>query len=275
LVYAANAGIYKKYGLNVQLVPLVGGAVIVAALASGSLDLGESSSLAVITAIAKGLPFTVVGNLASYNADKPDLGMIVTADSPIKTPKDLADKTIAVVSLTDMNSVAMFAWLDKNGVDRSTLKYVEVPPAASLAALEQGRVSAVTLFEPYLSTFLAGGKTRILAYPYEAIGRHFSTALLFGSPKWVADHQDAVNKFLRATQEASTYISAHEGDSARIIGEFTGVDPASLANIRHGERGVVMKPADLQPVIDAAAKYKVIPNIVPAQQMICLCALSK
>ena len=275
LIYAAKAGIYKKYGVNVEVVKLANGAAIASAVAGGSLELGQSSSLAAITAIAKGLPFTAIGNLSIYDAEKPDYAILVPTASPIKTPKDLEGKTLSAVSLQDQNALATFAWLDAHGVDRSAIKYAEIPASASLAAMEQSRVDGATFYEPFFTAFMATGKVRVLGYPYEAIGKRYSDAVLFGTTKWVGEHRDAVDKFLRASQEASVYVAAHENESAQLIAEFAGVDPATVANIRHGGRGVLLNPADLQPMIDAAAKYKIIPKSFPATEMICPCALRR
>jgi NitT/TauT family transport system substrate-binding protein len=275
LLYASKAGIYKRYGLNVEIVKLGGAAAVAAAMAGGSLEAGKGSSLGVITAIAKGLPFTVIGNLAYYDATKPDIALLVAAASTVRTPKDLEGKTVAAVTLSDMNSIATFAWLDSHGVDRSTLKYVEIPASASLAAMEQNRIVASTIYEPYFSAYMASGKVRVLGYPFEAIGKRFSDALLFANAKWAGEHRDAVDKFLRATQEASLYIAAHENESTALIAEFGGVDPATIANVRHAGRGVPLDPADVQPVIDVAFKYKVIPKAFPATDIICSCALRK
>jgi NitT/TauT family transport system substrate-binding protein len=275
LLYAAKSGIYKKYGLNVDVQRLPGASAVAAALAGGSLEMGKGSSMGVVTAIAKGLPFTVIGNLAYYEADKPDIALLVLKDGPIKTAKDLEGKTLAAVSLQDMNSVATFAWLDQHGVDRSTLKYVEIPASAALAAMEQNRVVASTIYEPYFSQFLAGGKVRVLGYPFEAISKKFSDALIFAPTKWAGEHRDAIDRFLRATQEASLYIASHESESTKLIAEFGGLDPATLGSVRHAGRGVPLSPSDVQPVIDVAAKYNVIPKAFPATDIICSCAMKK
>jgi NitT/TauT family transport system substrate-binding protein len=275
LLYAAKAGIYKKYGLNVEVVKMGGAAAVAAAMAGGSLELGKGSSLGVITAIAKGLPFTVIGNLAYYDAAKPDIALLVGSNSAVRSPKDLEGKTLAAVSLSDMNAIATFAWLDAHGVDRTTLKYVEIPASASLAAMEQNRIVGSTIYEPYFSAYLASGKVRVLGYPFEAIARHFSDALLFANTQWAGEHRDAVEKFLRATQEASLYIAAHENESTALIAEFGGVDPATMGKVRHAGRGVPLDPADMQPVIDVAFKYKVIPKSFRASEIICTCALRK
>jgi NitT/TauT family transport system substrate-binding protein len=276
LYYAAKAGLYKKYGLDVELVKVPNGATTVAAIAGGTLQLGQGSPLAVVTAVGKGgLPLTVIGTISSYVAEHPDYALLVLANSPIHTAKDLEGQTLAAVSLKDQNALATFAWLDAQGVDRAKLKYVEIPASATEAAMEQGRVVAATFYEPFFSAFTSTGKLRVLAYPYDAIGKRFADSVLFGNSAWVNAHPDAVGKFLRAAQDAAAYVGGHENETPALAGEFIGVDPATVAHVRHGLRGVYILPGDLQPMIDAAAKYDVIPKAFPAQTMICPCALRR
>jgi NitT/TauT family transport system substrate-binding protein len=170
-----------------------------------------------------------------------------------------------------------FGWLDQRGVDHSTLKYVEIPAAATLAAMTQNQVVASTVSEPFFSADMNSGKVRILGYPYSALGRHFATAVLFADTAWVETHRDVVTRFLKATQEASAYVAAHENsDELRMLmAQYAGVDPDAIKNQRSPGRGVILAPGDLQPVIDYAAKYKVIPKAFPAQDVICSCALRK
>jgi NitT/TauT family transport system substrate-binding protein len=276
LYYAAKTGIYKKYGLDVELVKTPNGATTVSAMAGGTLQLGQGSPLAVVTAIGKGgLPLTVIGNISSYVSEHPDYALLVPVNSPIHSAKDLEGQTLASVSLRDQNALATFAWLDAQGVDRSKLKYVEIPASATEAAMEQGRVVAATFYEPFFSSYTSTGKLRVLAYPYDAIGKRFADSVLFGTNAWVAAHGDAVNKFLRATQDAAAYVGAHEDQTPVLASEFIGVDPATVAHVRHGLRGVMIVPSDLQPMIDAAAKYEIIPKAFPAAQIICSCALRR
>lgn len=275
LLYAVQAGLYRKYGLNVELVKVAGGSAATAAVAGGSLDIAKTSSLGLVTAIAKGIPLAAIGSISYYNADKADVALLVAGNSEIRTAKDLEGKTFAVVSLQDMNAITTFAWLDQHGVDRSTLKYVEIPPSATLAAMEQNRVVASTIYEPFYTAFEATGKVRILGHPFDAAGKHFSSALLFAKTAWADEHRELVEKFLRATQEASAYVAAHENGSIPLLAQFGDFDPASIANIHHVGRGVALVAADLQPVIDYAAKYQVIPKSFPAAEMICSCALRK
>jgi NitT/TauT family transport system substrate-binding protein len=275
LIYAAGAGLFKKAGLNVELQKLAGAAVVAAALAGGALEIGKASALSVVTAHAKGLPFTVIGNIATYSSDSPDFGLIVMADSPIKTAQDLPGKTLAAVSLQDMSSIATQAWLAQQGVDASTLHYAEMPASATLAAMEQGRVVGSTIYEPMLSSAMATGKVRIIGYPYDALGKRVAGGLLIANTSWAADHRDLVNRFLRVMRDAGNYVASHEDDMAPYLAAYIGVDPSTIVKSHHEGRGVVITPADLQPVIDAAAKFHVIAKSFPAAEMICSCALRR
>ena len=275
LIYAAKAGLFAKAGLNVELVKLSGAAVVAAAIAGGSLELGKASPMAVITAYAKGLPFTVVGSAAYYTSETKDIALVVSVKSTIQTPKDLVGHTMAAVTWGDINSVATLQWLDDHNIDSASLKYIEVPASAAVAAMEQGRIEGSTLYEPVLSAALGAGKVRVLGYPFDSIAKKFSDAVIFGSTSWVANNPDLVQRFLKVVAESNAYVSTHESETAPLIAAFGGTDPTLIANMRHPARGVAISPADLQPVIDLAAKYKIIPKSYPASALICACAAKK
>jgi NitT/TauT family transport system substrate-binding protein len=275
VIYAAQAGLFAKAGLNVELEKLAGAAAVAAALAGGSLEIGKASALSVITAHGKGLPFTIIGSIATYSASDPDFGLIVMADSPLKTAQDLTGKTMAAVSLQDMSTIATYAWLDQRGVDASSLHFVEMPASVTLAAMEAGRVAGSTIYEPMLSTAMATGKVRNIGSPYDAIGKHFAGGVLIANTAWAGEHRDLIDRFLRVMREAGNYVASHEDQLAPMLAQFAGLDPATMVKTRHEGRQVTITPADLQPVIDAAAKYHVIPKPFPAAELICPCALQK
>ena len=273
IIYADKSGMFKKAGLNVEVQKLAGAAVVSAALAGGSLDIGKGSALSVVSAFGRGLPFTIIGAIAAYNGERPDLALVVLANSEVKTAKDLEGKILADVSLQDMNTVATLAWLDQHGVDSSALKYVEIPANASLAAMESGRVVASTVYEPIYTAYMATGKVRVLGYPFDAISKHFADSVLFANVNWVNAHRDVVARFLQVMKQATAYVGSHEDELVPMLAEYAGVDPASIAKVHRPERRVTIGNADIQPVIDTAAKYKSIPKSFNAADVICSCAL--
>jgi NitT/TauT family transport system substrate-binding protein len=277
LLYAQHAGIYQKYGVTVEITKFSNGAAASAALAGGSLDMSKNSTLGVITAISRGLPFTIVGSIGHYNANRPDYALVVGTTSNVKTAADLAGKTLATISLQDMSSRVTVAWMKSHGVDPGTVQYVELPAVATLAAIEEGRAVGATMSEPFLSAALATGNVRILGYPYSVLGDSYDLSVLFAAKPWATAHQDLVKRFLRATQEASVYVGEHEDtpEMHELIGTFTGVDPATIKKTRHPGRGVTLNSNDLQTVIDFAANANLIAKAYPAKDAICSCAIAR
>jgi NitT/TauT family transport system substrate-binding protein len=273
LIYADKMGLFKKAGLNVELVKLAGSAVITAALAGGSLEVAKTSSSVAVTAHVKGLPFTAIGAISAYSSEHPDFALIVPASSPIKSVKDLSGKTLAAISLQDFQVLATQVWAGQNGADPTSLKFIEMPATATLNALDQGRVDAAPVAEPILSASLASGKFRIIGYPVDAIAKHFTGGLLLANPSWVDGHRDVIDRFLHVAADASAYVGSHENEMAPLLAEYMNVDPGSIPKTRHAVRGIALVPADLQPVIDALVKFKTIPKSFPAGEMICTCAL--
>ncbi len=275
LIYAIGSGMFKRAGLNVEFEKLAGASVVAAALAGGSLEVGKASTTGVVTAYAKGLPFTVLGSIANYDPEHRDTALLVASKSPIHSAKDLVGQTLAAVSLQDQGALSTFAWLAQRGVDYHTLKFVEISASASLAAMDDNRIVASAIYEPYLSADLATGRVRLLGYPFDGYATHFSEAVLFANVNWVNGHRDLVERFLRVEAESTAYVGSHESEVVPMLAQFGGMDLSTVQKINHPARATAISPSDIQPVIDALVKYNVIPKAFPAQEMICPCALKK
>ncbi len=272
---SSKGGCNRKYGVDVELVKLNNGPAIASAIAGGSLELGEAATLSVVVAMSKGLPFTVIGDLNDYDSTQPDQALLVPVNSTIKTPQDLAGRTLATVSLEGQPALGTFAWLDSIGIERTAIKYVEIPASATLAAIEQkprrrrGVLRTVSLGKPGDRKTAGAGLS---------VQRHRQAVSKVGPLRERGLGRSASRcgrAVLNATQEASRYVGTHENAAAPLIADFAGLDVNTILNTRHGVRSVVLPPGELQSVIDAAARYKFITATIPEAQLICSCALRK
>ncbi len=273
--YALDTGMFAKAGLDVQLVALSGGgAAIAAAVAGGSLDLGKSNVLELIAAHVRGLPFTIVGPGAGTGAFDHNGAIIVPVASSIRSARDLAGKTVGVISLVTIQTIAVKAWIETTGGDVADVRFIEVPPSATQGALEGGRIDAASVLEPFLSQALSAGTMRVLSYPYGSwLRRSFEGASYFTTADWAAKHADALSRFVRVLHDANVYVGAHETETNALVAKYAKIDPALLTRMSHSERPAYIDRATLQPIIDAAAKYKFIPRTFPAQELISTYAL--
>jgi NitT/TauT family transport system substrate-binding protein len=273
LLYADKAGLFKKAGLDVQITKMKSGAAIAAAVAGGSLDIGKSSLTGLIAAHLRGVDFTLVAPSGMYVKEHPIGALVVGADSTIQAPKDFAGKTISAAALNDINVVATQAWLEQHGVDSTTVKFVELPESAVSAALAQKRVDGSTVLNPVLAELLSGGKNRLVATVFDGIAPRFMISGWFASADYVAKHRDIVERFERVMQQAEAYANTHHAETLDLVVQFTGIDAALVAGMTRPTYPVVLDPRDIQPLIDAEVKYKVIDKTFSAADLISPVAL--
>jgi NitT/TauT family transport system substrate-binding protein len=273
LLYADKAGLFKKAGLDVQITKMKSGAAIAAAVAGGSLDIGKSSLTGLIAAHLRGVDFTLIAPSGMYVKEHPIGALVVGPDSTIKEPKDFVGKTISAAALNDINVVATQAWLEQHGVDSTTVKFVELPESAVGAALAQKRVDGSTVLNPVLAELLSGGKNRLVATVFDGIANRFMISGWFASADYVAKHRDIVERFERVMQQAEAYANTHHAETLDLVVQFTGIDAATVAGMTRPTYPAFLDPRDVQPLIDAEVKYKVIDKTFSAADLISATAL--
>src|SRR6202041_1670899 len=109
------------------------------AIMSGTYEIGKGSAIGILNAYLKGLPIRIIGNGPIWDERTSFSMMIVAADSTAKTGADFNGKTLCSSSLGDMNELAMNGWIDQNGGDSKTIRWIEVPNSAAATAIADHR----------------------------------------------------------------------------------------------------------------------------------------
>jgi NitT/TauT family transport system substrate-binding protein len=188
-------------------------------------------------------------------------------NSPLQTGKDFNGKTLSTAGLGTLTEYATRAWIDQNGGDQSTVKFVEMGYSLMPAALGSGRVDGSLVNEPYFS--LAKKTDRLLGYPYDAVAKEFLIAGWFTTSQWAKDNPDVVDRFAAVMRQTAQWANRKENQakSAEILERYTSIDPsvvATMIRVRFGEQLVA---SAVQPQVDVAAKYMPFPTF-PAQEII-------
>jgi NitT/TauT family transport system substrate-binding protein len=266
--YCDQLGFFKKYGLNVVLDSFTtSGAVIASSVASGAMDIGVSNLVSLATAHVNHLPFVIIAPSGLYSYKSPTGSLMVPLTSTIQTGKDLNGKTIASNGLKNINEFATRAWIDKNGGDSATVKFVEIAPPTQGAALAQGRVDAACVSEPYVELIKSSKEARVLSNCYDAIAPTFMTSGFFTTLAWARSHPDAVRKFQQAMRESAVWANANPEKSAVILAEASKVPLDVIRKMYRAAFTETMDPALMQPLIDVTAKYGAIARF-PIEEMI-------
>ena len=269
LFVAMEKGFFKAEGLELETLPLAGGAPIINGVVSGDLQFGWTNVISLYQARTEGFDFKLVaGGATNVKAKNESHAIQVAKASPIKTAKDLEGKTVAVNTLNNIVHLMAMAWIDKNGGSSSKVKFVEVPFPQMEATLSAGKVDAISVHEPFATAALEKGGARALAQPWGEVLPKFLIASWFASEKWLARNKETGQAFVRAIGRGIDAIQADpEGSRAAMI-KWAGLNPelAGKIGLPVFEKGVSEK--DLQATIDLTLKYKLIPKAFKAREVI-------
>ena len=267
LLYADKAGLFTKAGLNVEITQLPNGATIAAAIAGGSGQIGFSSLSALITGHARGLPFQLVAPGGVYTADDPYAYMLVRSDSTIRTGKDLNGKTLGSASIGDLDTVSAYAWMDQTGGDVKTTHVIELANPVLSRALIDGRIDALSIGQPWVTLALDSGKIKTIGKSFSAIAPRFLMSAYFSTAAFAASSPDALERFERVVSDASAYVNTHHDVIIPLLAAFTKLDPALIARTMKGSDAQYLDAKDIQPMIDASAKFGMIAKSFKAEDM--------
>lgn len=267
-LYGQQAGYFQKVGLTVDVQPANNGSAVAAAVVGGSIDIGKSSMISLLAAFQRGIPIVIIAPAANYNAAAPTIGMLVAKDSPIHDARDLNGKTLSVSSLNDQFQMANELWVDVNGGDSKTLKFVELPTSAAPDAVADGRVAASTIVMPNLARAVDSGKCRIVGRPFDAIGRLWTIAAYFTTRDYATKNRDLILRFRTALFQASAYVNAHPAETAQALATFTGTPLATVQHMTRTTLGTTMDAKLIEPLIAPAVKYGLLKQAFDPRTMI-------
>ena len=175
----ASLPFWEKDGIEVSIEKGSGSALAVQQIGQGQYEFGVPAAPNGIQQAIKGLPLITMATL-SYDTS---MGIVVLDDSPIKTPADLAGKTVGS-TLTSGEYPFLPAFYKNVGVDPETIKSVALDNKVRERSLIDGQVDAISAFgTSAVPKVLAAGKTPRV-FLYSKFGLPFYGNSLMTSPAY-------------------------------------------------------------------------------------------
>lgn len=218
-------GFFKEQGLDLEFVSAQGGAAIVPAVTSGTMDFGFSNISSMFVAKSKGLDLKVISaGASSTGKDGEDFGgVLVKKGSPISSAADLENKTVAVNTLNNINDTTVRESVRKAGGDPSKIKFVELGFPDMQAALTRGQVDAIQVVEP----FLTSGKEaedELIASNYVDTADQLTIGAYFTTAEKSEKDADMVGKFSTAMSKSLAYANENPDAVRDILPTYTKID---------------------------------------------------
>jgi ABC-type nitrate/sulfonate/bicarbonate transport system substrate-binding protein len=90
----------------------------------------------------------------------------------------------------------------------------------------------------------------------------------FATTDYIQKNRSVVERFARIIGEAAAYTNRHHAETLDALAAFSGMDPANLAGMTRSVIADSLDKRDIQPLVDTAARYKVIDHSFDAQELI-------
>jgi NitT/TauT family transport system substrate-binding protein len=200
---AANEGIFKKHGLEVEMKLVPNSSTTPAALMADSLQVATPTAPITLQAIEQGLDLVVLAGGSFYTKGIEDVAIMVKPDSPIKTAKDFEGKRVATAGLNAFLHVLFRKWMQENGADYKKTIFTETPFAQQLDVLRSGQVDGILAVQPFLARALETNMGRVVAYYIADLEGETLAGWYVATRKWVDANPKQAAAFAAAIQEAT------------------------------------------------------------------------
>jgi ABC-type nitrate/sulfonate/bicarbonate transport system substrate-binding protein len=221
----SDTGIWKKQGLDVQLIYLRGGSRSVSALIGGSVDFVLGSDLGITIALLQGAALTRVGVTTNTT------GYSVVTQPNIKSIRDLKGKVLGITPGRDAAYARLVKILRENGIDANKevtfLAIGDGGPAGRVAALSNGVIHA-SMFTPPSDLIAERLGMKILAKIDVAnVGGGLNTTTAY-----LQNNRPVLVRFLKGYMEGIQYLKAHKEESLKIFSKYVrNPDLGIMANL--------------------------------------------
>lgn len=229
-IIGMKEGLFKKEGLDLEILHTRGGSETVQAVLSGSVDMARANGiLGTIGGYAKGAPIRIIG--ASMTG-APDAFWYARADSGIKTPKDLQGKKIGFSRPGSSTHLMVLALIAQYKLDKAKA----VPsggPSGSFTQTMSKQIDAGWSVPPFRLTDVAAGKINIVARASDLDEIKGQTIRVnVTSANALKNKREALVKYHRAWLKALDFAYSNDKALEIYAGFAKGVDVKTAAETR-------------------------------------------
>lgn len=217
---AEDKGIFKKYGIEPELVVIGAGAAIgVSALIAGDVKFLAGAGDATIKASLRGADAVIMAAVQNKGAQR------VVARPELKKPEDLRGKKIGVTRFGSASHLVLQMMLRKWGMSPGEIQVLQVGSSPSmLASLDAGGIDAAVLTIP--SVFVAEDKGYRVLADLADMDIYYLNTMFNSTRNYIRIHRDQAKRVLTAFVEGIAYYKKHKKESLDVLRKKLRSDPA-------------------------------------------------
>jgi NitT/TauT family transport system substrate-binding protein len=240
---AHEAGIFRKYGLDVQLIFVESGSRTVQTLISGDVVAAQVAGPSVIQSNLQGSGVVLIAGILNTM----DYKFIVSRD--ITRPDQLKGKIVAVSRIGSSSDFATRYALEKYGLipdkDVSILQIGSQP--ARFSALETGKIHGVMIAIPLTAKAAKMGYNTLA--DLQMLGLEYQHTGLAVTQNVIKTQPELVRNVLKAFVEAIHYMKTHRKEAIAILGKYLKSDDPDAVVEAYEATGQALIPEKPYPTL--------------------------
>lgn len=242
------------------------------AMAAGELDFGLVGTTGAATGIAQGLPYSVY---TIHDVIGENEALLVQKDAKIKSLEDLTGKTVAV-PFGSTTHFSLLSVLEKEGIDASKVKILDMQPSDMYAAWQRGDIDAGFVWQPTLEKMIIDNGEILLTSKQLAeegiitadvgiVSKDFAKQYPEVVKTYVSLLNEAVNYYRDSPEEAgealSKELSISLEETKSMMNELIWLDLMEQADSKY--LGSPDQPGELSEVLKQTGDFMVEQKAIP------------
>ena len=256
---AVDEGIFKKNGLDAEMLLIGLNSNIPAALLSDSIQIGGPTPSVFLQAVDGGLDLVAAAGASVTAKSTADTAAIVARpDAGIKTAQDFVGKKVGAPGIGAFLQVLFAQWLIQNGVDPKQVNFVEVTFPTMNDVLKSGAVDAVVTAGPVMARILSTGTGVVVAHYLEALPDGEPQVMYAATRAWADAHPEQLAAFRKSLDEAAKIVNADASKARQGISGFTKIPMNVLETIKVSVADPVITKEQLDWWVDVMNKQNML-----------------
>jgi NitT/TauT family transport system substrate-binding protein len=265
---AQEAGLFKKYDLDVPVIFVTAGAPAMATILSGDSEVIQQGAATMTRPFVQGnRDLVFIGGIKSL------LTHSIIAKPDIKRPEQLKGKRIGVSRIGSNPHYFAVQALRQFGIESREVSYIQVGGAPeTLAALVAQGIDAAVLTVPTDAQALKLGYHYVVYGPDLKIA--YAATTLNTRRSILAKRGPVIARFMRAMAEAAKIMHTDKEYVYKVLGKYLRIDDRGLleasynVEIKALEPRLAMKPEGFQSTLDEIAPTDPRAKTIKPQEMI-------
>jgi NitT/TauT family transport system substrate-binding protein len=211
-----EAGLFRKHGLDVEMLFIPGGPTVAAAMTTGEVPIAAVAGPAVVSSNLAGADLVMIAGIVNTFAFQ-----IVTVKR-ITAHQQLKGKRLGVNRFGAAPDVAARFALKHMGIDPKEVTILQLGEQSTrLTAMLSGQLDAAVFLPPITTLALKHGMNVLL--DLAELGAEFQITGLGSSQKFLARRRPTAVKFMQAFVEGIHYYKTHKAEGMRAIAKYMKV----------------------------------------------------